>query len=95
MHRHRDPAHVIPGDSLSQNPDTPSPGLLTRLPQAARWCLLLVLTALVTFTIDIAGLPAAVLLGSTIAGVIFGTNGARLAVPRLPYMAAQAVLGCL
>ncbi|MGV8939546.1 MAG: AbrB family transcriptional regulator [Allorhizobium sp.] len=73
----------------------PEPGLLTRLPLGLRWLLLLALSALLSAVLEYAGLPAALLLGPMIAGILFGTNGARMHVPRLPYLGAQALLGCL
>jgi membrane AbrB-like protein len=41
------------------------------------------------------GIPAALLLGPLVAGVIVGTNGGTVRVPRLPYLGAQAIVGCL
>ena len=41
------------------------------------------------------GLPASLLLGPMVAGILFGVNGAHLAVPRAPFVAAQAVVGAL
>jgi membrane AbrB-like protein len=41
------------------------------------------------------GLPAALLLGPMVAGILFGVNGVRLNVPRAPFVAAQGVVGAL
>jgi len=40
-------------------------------------------------------MPAALLLGPMIGGILFGVNGAALKVPRLPYIGAQAVIGAM
>ena len=42
-----------------------------------------------------AGLPAALLLGPMVGGIVLGVNGVRLTVPRLPYLGAQAVVGAM
>ncbi len=56
---------------------------------------LLVLSALFGFLLQMAGLPAALLLGPMIAGVLVGTNSGSIRVPLPPHLAAQAILGCL
>jgi membrane AbrB-like protein len=40
-------------------------------------------------------MPAALLLGPMLAGILVGTGGGTIWVPRLPYFGAQAVIGCL
>jgi membrane AbrB-like protein len=64
-------------------------------PAAARWTALLVLSALLSLAWGGTGLPAALLLGPMIAGIVFGVNGVHLTVPRLPYLAAQGVIGAM
>lgn len=49
------------------------------------------LAALLTW----AQLSAALMLGPMIAGILMENGGARLRVPKLPFNAAQAVLGCM
>ena len=44
---------------------------------------------------EVIALPAALLLGPMIAGIIMGSNGGRIRPPRLPIFAAQTVVGCL
>ena len=41
------------------------------------------------------GLPAALLLGPMIAGIVLATNGGSIRPPKLPVQVAQAVIGCL
>jgi membrane AbrB-like protein len=64
-------------------------------PAPARWTALLGLSALLSLLWSAAGLPAALLLGPMIAGIVFGVNGAQLVVPRWPYLGAQAVIGTM
>jgi membrane AbrB-like protein len=45
--------------------------------------------------LEIVGLPAALLLGPMIAGIALAANGGSIRAPRLPVLAAQAVVGCL
>ncbi len=61
----------------------------------ARWLALLALSALVSLVWGSAGLPAALLLGPMISGMVFAANGLRLTVPRVPFVAAQAVIGAM
>jgi len=69
--------------------------MLSRLPVALRWVLLVAASAVLTVVMEYAGLPAALLLGSMSAGILFGINGARLSVPPIPFVAAEAVIACL
>jgi uncharacterized protein len=68
---------------------------LTKLPAIAQWGLLLAGSVIFAALLEIAGLPAALLLGPIIAGILVGTNGGTIRVPRPPYFAAQAIVGCL
>jgi uncharacterized membrane protein AbrB (regulator of aidB expression) len=52
---------------------------------------LLVCSALVSLVWGKAGLPAGLMLGPMIAGILFGVQGMRLSVPRWPYIGARAV----
>lgn len=70
-------------------------GRLARLPATAQWSGLLAVSVALAAVLEMAGLPAALLMGPMIAGVVFGTNGAAVRVPRLPYLFAQATVGCL
>ncbi|HEY0802442.1 MAG TPA: AbrB family transcriptional regulator [Steroidobacteraceae bacterium] len=64
-------------------------------PAPLQWAALLALSALISRLCGAAGLPAALLLGPMIGGILFGVNGLRLAVPRWPYLGAQAVIGAM
>ncbi|KAB0682661.1 AbrB family transcriptional regulator [Aureimonas leprariae] len=60
-----------------------------------RWLALLVLSAAFAGLLELAGLPAALLLGPMLVGIIVSTTGRPLRVPNLPFTAAQALIGCL
>jgi len=64
-------------------------------PSSAQWLALLTLSAIISLIWGAAGLPAALLLGPMISGIAFGVNGLRLAVPQLPYLGAQGLLGAM
>ena len=79
-------------EAPTQAPDRP---WLARRPQPLQWIALLLLSAAVSWAWGAAGMPAALLLGPMIAGIVFGVNGAGLKVPRLPYIGAQGVIGAM
>ncbi|QDZ00694.1 AbrB family transcriptional regulator [Nitratireductor mangrovi] len=62
---------------------------------ALQWAALLVLSVCLAGVLELAGLPAALLIGPMIAAVVCGTNGATVRVPPTAYLAAQGVVGCL
>lgn len=68
---------------------------LASWPPAAQWATLLLLSVVISLTLSAVGLPAALLLGPMIGGILFGVNDLRLAVPRWPYLVAQGVVGAL
>jgi membrane AbrB-like protein len=61
----------------------------------ARWAALIGLSILLAAVLERVHLPAALMLGSLLSGIILQSNGAALRVPALPLSAAQAVIGCL
>ncbi|HBF30586.1 AbrB family transcriptional regulator [Rhizobium sp.] len=85
---------MAPETQPSDQPGHP-PALLTALPTRLKWTLLIVLSILLVTMMEYFRLPAALLLGPMIAALIFATNGAQLSLPRLPYVAAQALIGCV
>lgn len=73
----------------------PALPVLARLPRAGQWAILLAVSAVVAGLLEAAALPAALLLGPMIAGILVGTGGGTIRVPRAPYFGAQAIIGCL
>ncbi|SMF78184.1 hypothetical protein SAMN06265365_13617 [Tistlia consotensis] len=70
-------------------------GPLARWPAGLRWALLLALSLLFAGLLELPGIPAALLLGPMIAGIVVGTNSGRLKVPAPLFWFAQAVIGLL
>jgi membrane AbrB-like protein len=59
------------------------------------WSALVAVSALLAYGLHTAHFPAALLLGPMLAAIAFGVTGARLALPRAGFQAAQAMIGCL
>jgi membrane AbrB-like protein len=68
---------------------------MARIPSVLQWLLLLFVSVLITGALEIAALPAALLIGPMMAAIIAGTNNATVRVPHLHFGAAQAIVGCL
>jgi membrane AbrB-like protein len=68
---------------------------LSTLPVFARWGVLIALSVLFAALLTWARLPAALLLGSMLAGILVENGGAGILVPQLPFSFAQAVVGCM
>jgi membrane AbrB-like protein len=64
-------------------------------PRSLLWVSLIVLSALISAAWGALGLPAGLLLGPTIGGIIFGVNGAKLAMPNTANLGAQAAIGAM
>ena len=65
------------------------------LPVAIRWALLVVLSVILIWVIELIRLPAAALLGAMIAGMIVATNQGQVVLPRWVFLIAQGFIGCL
>ena len=76
-------------------PAPPPQQSLERLPRAAQWTMLLTLSVIFVAVLELTRLPAGLLIGPMLAAIIAGTNGATIRAPRIFYIAAQAVVGCL
>lgn len=59
------------------------------------WFALVVLSATLFFLLELGDLPAAMLIGCMIAGIIVGVRGGDISVPPVAFAGAQAVIGCL
>lgn len=64
-------------------------------PAPARCGTLLLLSAVISLIWTKLGMPAGLLLGPMIAGIVCGVAGLRLSVPRWSYVGAQAVIGAM
>lgn len=61
----------------------------------ARWFALAGLSVLLAWAFGLAGVPAALLLGPMLAGIILAARGKTVAIPRPCFLLSQAVIGCL
>lgn len=59
------------------------------------WLLLLGLSVVLAWALELAQVPAALLLGPMLAGIAIAASGGDPILPRLPLLLAQAVVGCL
>jgi membrane AbrB-like protein len=69
--------------------------VIAGLGRGPQWALLVALSAVLAALLELAGLPAALLMGPLIAAILVATNGGSLRVPRVPYHCAQALISCL
>jgi hypothetical protein len=80
---------------MEQPADSSGGGWLARLPRPAQWLVLVTVSLVLAGIFEIAGLPAAFLLGPMLAGILAGTSGAIVRLPHAPVVAGQIVVGCL
>ena len=66
-----------------------------KMPRMAQWVTLLLVSALLVLLLEWARLPAALMLGPMLAGILLETGGGNLRVPAMLYWGSQAVIGCL
>ena len=75
------------------NPRASTP--FEKLSPLVQWGFLIASSVLLAALFEVAALPAALLLGPMIAGIVVGCNGGTIRPPRLPVFAAQTIIGCL
>lgn len=76
-------------------PPAPRGGLLANLPPLAQWGGLLAISLVLATLFSLAHLPAALMLGPMIAGILMAANGCHIRPHRGPVVAAQTIVGCL
>ena len=76
-------------------PSATPPGFFSAKPRSVQWAALVLLSLVLSLAIELAGLPAAALIGPMIAAIVLGTSGASERVPRPAFVVAQAFVGCL
>lgn len=72
----------------------PLPTLLNR-PAALQWAFLVLTSLALIMPLELLHLPAGVLLGAMLAGIGLTALDGRLNLPSLPFLMAQALVGCL
>ncbi len=68
---------------------------LAGLPAGAQWAVLAALSGAAAYVLELGELPAALLLGPMAGAILLCIGGGAVKLPRLPYVGAQAVIGCL
>jgi len=73
----------------------PAARRFAQTPWRWQWALLIVGSVACAGIFAAAHLPAALLLGPMLAGIVLGSNGATIRVPRRAVFGAQSIVGCL
>lgn len=73
----------------------PSPDDQPPLVRAGRWAAMAALSALLGGGMELAGLPAALLLGPMLAAMVMALTGRAVVLPRQAHFAALGVVGCM
>lgn len=72
-----------------------APVRLGRLPKVAQWFLMVTVSLVFSVLLHHWHVPASLLIGPMIIGILMGTNGATIAPPKVLYLGAQSVLGVM
>jgi uncharacterized protein len=80
---------------MDSSPDQPTVERMARLRPPWQWLILLFFSILFAGALELAALPAALLIGPMLAAIVAGTNGATVRVPLPLFGSAQAIVGCL
>lgn len=80
---------------MTQPTDPRASALFEKLGSVAQWGVLAAGSVLLAGLFEIATLPAALLLGPMVAGILVASNGGIIRAPRVPVLAAQTIVGCL
>jgi membrane AbrB-like protein len=78
-----------------KSPAAFTPDRLRRWPKPTQWLALIFLSIACAAVLEMVRLPAALLLGPMIAGIVLAVNGASVNVPHRAFEGAQAIIGCL
>ncbi|WP_349536716.1 AbrB family transcriptional regulator [Bradyrhizobium canariense] len=75
----------------------PAPRALpfANLSLSVQWVVLVAISVVTTAILEWVRLPAALMLGPMMAGILTATGGGTVRIPRLPMNFAQAMIGCL
>jgi len=76
-------------------PEPQTSGAVAGLAVSAQWAILLSGSVVLAVLLELVALPAALLLGPMLAGILLAINGGRIRVPRLPATIAQTMIGLL
>src|SRR5262245_61160713 len=79
----------------SEPPVPETSGVIAKFPLAAQWATLIAGSVVLATLLELVALPAALLLGPMLAGILLAINGGRIRLTRLPANAAQTIVGML
>jgi len=82
----------------SERPETPAAPpreRIGRLPKPVQWLLMIAVSLAVSVVLHQWHVPAALLVGPMMIGILMGTNGATITPPKALYLGAQSVLGVM
>lgn len=79
----------------SEHPKQPSSERLGRLPKSLQWGLMISASLIFSAFLHYWHVPAALLVGPMVIGILMGTNGANITPPKSLYLGAQSVLGVM
>lgn len=80
---------------MDHSPASLSPSRLGKWTSPYQFAALIAVSIMVSALLELAHMPAALLIGPMIGGIVAGTNGATIRVPSPVFDAAQAIVGCL
>ncbi len=79
----------------AEAPSVPVTSGISRWNATSQWSLLLFLSGVLAGGLELAGIPAALLMGPMAAGAIVGMNGGTIRLPRPALLCAQALIGTM
>jgi membrane AbrB-like protein len=79
----------------AEDPFAPVSSGIGRWNAALQWGLLLLLSAILAGCLELAGIPAALLMGPMVAGAVVGMNGGSIRLPRPALLCGQALIGTM
>ena len=69
--------------------------MMTRLPRVEQCCIVVAASVVLALGLHAARFPAPLLFGPMVAGILVGIYRGKIRVPRLAFLGAQSVIGCL
>lgn len=83
------------GKDMMRPTDPRAPSPLEHLSPLAQWGILITGSVALAALLETTALPAALLLGPMVAGILLATSGGSIRAPRPAVLAAQSIVGCL
>lgn len=80
---------------MAQEPASTPPSWLGRQPGAVQWAVLVALSVALAALLLWLHAPAALMIGSLLAAIVFSAGNGRVNLPLSPFVLAQGVVGCL